>query len=101
MLSLEELFCDVDDFCQIFEPLWRQELLSDGRKRRKRQPKLSLSEMMTIQIAFHQSSYRNFKPHPMLNHRHGRLNLQKPTLSARPPNKYEKYVPVQDTSPDE
>lgn len=61
MLSLEELFCDVDDFCQIFEPLWRKELLSDGRKRRKRQPKLSLSEMMTIQIAFHQSSYRNFK----------------------------------------
>lgn len=61
MLSLEELFCNVDDFCLIFEPLWRKELLSDGRKRRKRQPKLSLSEMMTIQIAFHQSCYRNFK----------------------------------------
>jgi hypothetical protein len=61
MSSLEELFCAVDDFCQIFEPLWHQQLLSDGRKRRQRSSQLNLSEMMTIQIASHQSHYRHFK----------------------------------------
>ncbi|NJM68493.1 MAG: IS982 family transposase [Acaryochloris sp. RU_4_1] len=61
MLSLEELFCSVDDFCKIFEPLWHQQLLSDGHKHRQRNTQLSLSEVMTIQITFHQSHYRNFK----------------------------------------
>lgn len=61
MLSLEELFCSVDDFCKIFEPLWHKHLLSDGHKHRQRSARLSLSEVMTIQIAFHQSHYRNFK----------------------------------------
>lgn len=61
MLSLEELFCSVDDFCQIFEPLWHRQLLSKGHKHRQRDAQLSLSEVMTIQIAFHSSHYRNFK----------------------------------------
>lgn len=61
MHSLEALFCVVDNFCQVFEPLWTQQLLSDGTKRRQRQPRLSLSERMTILIAFHQSHYRNCK----------------------------------------
>jgi transposase len=61
MLSLEELFCSVDDFCKIFEPLWDKQLLSDGHKHRQRKAHMSLSEVMTIQIAFHQSHYRNFK----------------------------------------
>jgi hypothetical protein len=30
MLSLEELFCSVDDLCKIFEPLWHKQRLSDG-----------------------------------------------------------------------
>ncbi|AFY37022.1 transposase IS4 family protein [[Leptolyngbya] sp. PCC 7376] len=61
MSSLEALFCHVDDFCQVFEPLWHQALLSSGKKYRRRQRSLSLSEVMTILIAFHQSHYRNFK----------------------------------------
>lgn len=32
-----------------------------GLQRRSRSRRLSLSEMMTILIAFHQSAYRNFK----------------------------------------
>ena len=61
MISLEDLFCSVDDFCQSFEPQWKQQLLGSGLKHRNRPRSLSLSEIMTISIAFHQSCYRNFK----------------------------------------
>lgn len=61
MLSLEDLFCSVDDFCQNFEPLWQQTLLGNGLQLRQRKRNLCLSEIMTILIAFHQSAYRNFK----------------------------------------
>ena len=61
MLSLEELFCSVDDFCKTFEPQWKQQLLGSGLKLRNRARSLSLSEIMTILIGFHQSCYRNFK----------------------------------------
>lgn len=61
MLSLEELFWHVDDFCQRFQPQWERQLLDNGLKRRKRARRLCLSEIMTILISFHQSSYRNFE----------------------------------------
>ena len=61
MPSLEELFCSVDDFCQIFEPQWQKQLLGHNLQIRKRERSLSLSEIMTILISFHQSCYRNFK----------------------------------------
>ncbi len=61
MLSLEALFCSVDDFCQSFEPQWKQQLLSFGLQQRNRPRSLSLSEIMTLLIGFHQSCYRNFK----------------------------------------
>ena len=61
MISLEELFCSVDDFCQVFEPLWHKQLIGNGLKHRQRHRQLCLSEIMTIVIAFHQSHYRNFK----------------------------------------
>lgn len=61
MESLLELFCDVDDFCQKFEPIWRKRLFASGECQRERERSLSMSEMMTIMIHFHQSQYRNFK----------------------------------------
>jgi hypothetical protein len=61
MDSLIELFCDVDDFCQSFLPVWRKQLLSAGENQRQRERSLSVSEIMTILIHFHQSHYRNFK----------------------------------------
>jgi len=61
MLSLEALFCHVDDFCNWFEPRWQHQLLSDGLQHRQRSRRLCLSEVMTILIAFHQSAHRNFK----------------------------------------
>lgn len=60
-MSLEELFCDVDDFCQVFLPTWHRQLLADGTRRRRRSSRLTLSEIMTILIYFHQSQYRHFK----------------------------------------
>ena len=60
-MSLLELFCAVDDFCQAFEPEWQQALFSQGLRQRRRQSKLCLSERMTIIIHFHQSGYRTFK----------------------------------------
>lgn len=61
MFSLEALFCSVDDFCQQFEPMWHQQLIGNGLVHRQRSRNLCLSEIMTILIGFHQSSYRNFK----------------------------------------
>jgi hypothetical protein len=60
-MSLLELFCDVDDFCQAFLPQWHRQLLAEGQIQRERKTRLSLSEMMTIVIYFHQSHYRDFK----------------------------------------
>lgn len=56
-----ELFCDIDDFCLIFIPLWHITLLQQGVIHRVREPRLSVSEIMTIIIHFHQSHYRDFK----------------------------------------
>jgi transposase len=61
MESLLELFVSVDDFCQVFLPCWEQKLMQDGSKKRRRAGELSISEVMTIIIHFHQSHYRDFK----------------------------------------
>jgi hypothetical protein len=60
-MSLERLFCDVDDFCQTFLPHWRHEQLVYGEHQRRRSGQLSISELMTILVHFHQSHYRHFK----------------------------------------
>jgi len=60
-MSLLELFVDIDDFCKVFLPRWRRKLLTDGKIKRLRETQLSMSEIMTIIIHFHQSQYRNFK----------------------------------------
>jgi len=61
MDNLLELFCDTDDFCQSFLPIWSKQLLASGAKQRQRVRSLVISEIMTIFIAFHQSHYRDFK----------------------------------------
>lgn len=60
-MELEKLFCEVDDFCSYFEKIWQQELLPTSERKRHKKSNLCLSEVMTIIIYFHQSSYRNFK----------------------------------------
>jgi len=61
MDSLTELFCLIDDFCQVFEPAWEKRLLAEGHRKRRRQASLSLSELMTLAVLFHQLRYRQFK----------------------------------------
>ena len=55
------LYCAVDDFCKVFEPLWRARMIADGERRRQRSGRLSLSEQLTIIIGFHTSGFRTFK----------------------------------------
>jgi transposase len=61
MESLLELFVHVDDFCQSFLPVFEQHLLTSGVIKRRRGRSLTISEVMTILIHFHQAHYRNFK----------------------------------------
>jgi hypothetical protein len=60
-MSLLELFCHVDDFCQCFVPGREQERLTSGQRQRRREGQLCVSEIMTIMIYFHQMRYRDFK----------------------------------------
>jgi hypothetical protein len=58
-MSLTTLFCQIDDFCKGLPAIPLQ--LTHGPKQRQRQSTLSVSEVMTLVVHFHQSSYRNFK----------------------------------------
>jgi|SRR5271165_1040052 len=60
-MSLLDLFCSVDDFCQEYGMIGHDKELGSGKARRQRQGELHLSEIMTIVIHFHQSHYRDFK----------------------------------------
>jgi hypothetical protein len=85
-MSLLELFVDVDDFCQLFLPIWQKRLLSDGSRKRLRKGQLSISEIMTIIIYFHQSRYRDFKTY-YLEHVCKHLCAEFPNLVT-----YERFV---------
>ncbi len=61
MASLMESFCVIDDFCLEFEPAFEAELLASGERKRRRTGSLSLSELMTLTVLFHQVRYRHFK----------------------------------------
>jgi hypothetical protein len=77
---------DVDDFCQVFLPKWQKRLLGDGSKKRLRKGKLSMSEIITIIIYFHQSHYRNFKRY-YIEHVCQQLRAEFPNLVT-----YERFV---------
>lgn len=61
MTDLTTLYCHVDDFWKIFRNEWEQHLIASGKLKRGPEPELSISEMMTIVILFHQSNFRTFK----------------------------------------
>jgi hypothetical protein len=61
LADLTRLFTDVDDFCNVFIPAWRQSLLPEEQPRRVREFTMAPSEVMTVLILFHLSGYRNLK----------------------------------------
>lgn len=61
-LDITEIFCQIDDFYQTFEYHYQQQPLLMGMEQpRFYRSRLSLSEVMTIVIAFHGSGFRTFK----------------------------------------
>ncbi|PCS22939.1 Mobile element protein [Candidatus Enterovibrio escicola] len=61
MNNLDVVFVDVANFYQTFIPAWEKHLISFGIKQRNKPFCLSVSEVMTIVIAFHQSGYQDSK----------------------------------------
>ena len=60
MLDITKLFCSVDDFWKSFESHWCKIQISH-KSSRGPTCNLSMSEIMTILIFFHQSNFRTFK----------------------------------------
>jgi hypothetical protein len=60
-MDIVTTFCDIDDFCLVFEPLWHRRSLADGSRQRHKPGSLSVAEVMTIFVLFHASGYRDFK----------------------------------------
>ena len=77
-MELVLLFYIIDEFCKEFEPRWRAERLRSGMGR-NRSSRLSLSEILTIMVHFHQSHYRDFK-HYYLDYVCTQLNKDFPRL---------------------
>jgi hypothetical protein len=61
MLDFTTLFVEVDDCWKDFEKIYASHLMEDGVRKRNRDSNLSMSEIMTILIAFQTSGYRTFK----------------------------------------
>lgn len=60
-MDLTTLYCSVDDFWKSFKQEWDKHLIENGKIKRGPESRLSIPEMMTIIILFHQSNYRTFK----------------------------------------
>ena len=60
-MDILPLFCEIDDFCKVFEKVWRTRQLVGSKRRRNRATRLSQSEVMTILVMYHQSGYKNLK----------------------------------------
>jgi hypothetical protein len=61
-VKLVELFCEVDDFCVVFEQKLAPHLLGNASsKHSSNKPSIALSEMMTIEILYHRSGSKCFE----------------------------------------
>lgn len=59
-MDILPLFCEIDDFCKVFEKISETRAIANGRNR-KRATRLSQSEVMTILVLYHASGYKNLK----------------------------------------
>ena len=60
MVDLITIFCEIDDFCKLFEKETKIKLLP-MHKIRNRSYSLTISEIMTIETYYHYSGYKTFK----------------------------------------
>lgn len=60
-MDLTKLFCNIDDFVKALSYTKDQFLITTGKSKRGSNPRMSLSEIMTIIILYHSSGYRHFK----------------------------------------
>ena len=61
LTMIEELFCQIDEFCKEFCLQWQKQLIEGKERKRHRTGNLSLSEIVTILKTFQTSNYRTFK----------------------------------------
>jgi hypothetical protein len=59
-VDIVSLFCEIDDFYKVFELVWKKNQIGNGRVR-NRKSWLSISEIMTILVMYHESGYKNLK----------------------------------------
>ncbi len=88
-MDILSLFCEIDDFCQVFEKVWRTRQVSDGKRHRNRQPRLSQAEVMTILILYHQSGCKNLKAFYLQE------IVRRHYLDFRSPVSYNRFVELQ------
>jgi hypothetical protein len=60
-MDFTKLYVNVDDCWKALEKIYAKHLIEDGTRKRNRKSNLSISEIMTILIAFQTSGYRTFK----------------------------------------
>lgn len=78
-MDLVPLFYLIDEFCREFEPQWRKQRLASGLVQRTKLSRMSLSEVLTIIVHFHQSNHRTFK-HYYMDYVHVYLSSDFPHL---------------------
>ncbi len=61
MDEITDTYCRIDDFYKAAEPQLKARLLTDGKRHRSRKGSLSIPELMTRVVLFHQIRYRQFK----------------------------------------
>lgn len=65
MDNLVELYCHIDDFCKAYTAQQQKKMLTlksnSSKKTRNKPCKISLAEIITILVLFHQIRYREFK----------------------------------------
>ena len=77
------IFCEIDDFCKEFDKNIKQQLLpGPDPETRGPAPGLSISEVMTILIMFHNIRFRDFKTFYSFVERYWKKDF--PTLPSYP-----------------
>lgn len=61
LAPITEIFCDIDDFCKDFLHWQSSKTLPLPNRKRSKECRLAISEIVTITIIFHLSHYRTFK----------------------------------------